>query len=133
MTKLPAPIALKKLILQTCLDFNESLVLPELNTEEEVNNFYDQDPPNDFEDYIQDAEYEVREGEEETKVEQHCNRNYEVKSVAAKIGNDWVGWNHFYGGGKHGNPEEIEWIDGAYYLTCEEKEVLTIERTWAKV
>lgn len=133
MTKLPAPYALKKLILQTCIGFDDSLVLPELNTEEEIDNFYHQDPPNDFEDYIQDAEGEVRGGEVVTGVEEEYSRHYEAKSVAAKIGDDWVGWTYWYGGGKHGCPEEMEWIDDAYYLTCEEKEVLTIQRTWTKV
>ncbi|WP_244097750.1 hypothetical protein [Burkholderia anthina] len=26
----------------------------------------------------------------------------------------WVGWNYWYGGGKHGEPEAVEWIEDAY-------------------
>lgn len=27
-----------------------------------------------------------------------------------------VGWNYWYGGGKHGEPEAIEWLDSARFL-----------------
>lgn len=80
-----------------------------------------------------DYENEFREGQEETDVEAPYSRNYETKSVARKMSDgSWVGWTYFYGGGKHGNPEEIEWMDDAYNLDCKEEEKLVVVKTWKK-
>lgn len=81
-----------------------------------------------------DANSVVREGEVETGVETEWSRHYETKSVAAKLPDgEWVGWTYWYGGGKHGNPEEIDWISDAYNLTCAEEEKLVTVRTFSKV
>jgi hypothetical protein len=80
-----------------------------------------------------DAKNEVRYGEVET--DQACDggRNYEAKSVAFKTHDDkYVGWTHYYGGGKHSNPEAIEWIDKAYFLDCKEEEKVVIIQTFTK-
>lgn len=80
-----------------------------------------------------DFESEFREGDEETNIPADWSRHYECKSVAAKLSDgSWVGWNYWYGGGKHGNPEEIEWMEDAYDLDCKEEEKTLIVRTFTK-
>ncbi len=80
-----------------------------------------------------DAMNEVREGEVETGIPCDWSRHYESKSVAAKMPDgSWVGWTYWYGGGKHGCPEEVSWIDGAYDLDCKEEEKLVVIQTFTK-
>jgi hypothetical protein len=82
------------------------------------------------EDEFQGAIEDVRTGGDETNVPATYSRCYESISKAAKLPDgSWVGWTHWYGGGKHGCPDEIEWIDDAYDLELEEeKEVVVIQR-----
>lgn len=83
---------------------------------------------------ISDTENEFRSGKFKTDLPCECNRNYESESVAVQLSDDtWVGWTHFFGGGKHGDPESIDWMEDAYELTCVEEEKLVVVRTFAKV
>lgn len=80
-----------------------------------------------------DAEYQAREGQVETGLETPLSRHYETKAVASLAPNgQWVGWTYWYGGGKHGNPEEIEWMEDAYLLDCVEEEKVVTVRTFTK-
>ena len=79
-----------------------------------------------------DLMWEVREGEVETDISAPTSRHYESKSVAAEIDNKWVGWTYWYGGGKHGEPQAIEWMEDAYFLDCKEEEKVIIVRTFTK-
>ena len=82
---------------------------------------------------IFDLESDLRSGEVETDIEPPFNRHYESRSVAMKTEKyGWIGWTYWFGGGKHGCPEEIDWIGDAYFLDCEEKEVMTTVRTFKK-
>lgn len=59
-------------------------------------------------------------------------RNYDGKTVAGKMPDgSWLAWDFWYGGGKHGNEEEIEWIDSARDVICTETPVTTIQRTFS--
>ena len=88
----------------------------------------------EYEDEIFEYAYNFRCGEIETHIRKESSRHYESKSVATKLWDGtWVGWTYWYGGGKHGEPEAIDWMDSAYFLNCEEKEVLQIVRTFKKV
>ncbi|WP_288080627.1 hypothetical protein [Pseudomonas sp.] len=80
-----------------------------------------------------DARSEVRCGGVETDLPCEYSRHYESRSVAAKAPNgQWVGWTYWYGGGKHGEPEAIDWMEDAYFLDCiEEQKVVTV-RTFTK-
>ena len=85
--------------------------------------------------HVQDARNDIRQGEVETNIPcEDYSRHYEAKSVAAKAPDgSWVGWTYWYGGGKHSNPEEMEWMDSAYNLTCAEKKKVVLVRTFTKV
>lgn len=86
-----------------------------------------------------DAQQDIMGGDWETKLPlepSEWSRHCEVKTVAAKdnCGN-YLGWPFYYAGGKHFD-DAIYYdfsVASAYYLNCEEKEVLTIQRTWSKV
>lgn len=80
-----------------------------------------------------DATSEVREGEVETDLPCEWSRHYESKAVAAQyVDGTWVGWTHWYGGGKHGQPEAVEWVSEAYDLRCTEEEKVVTVRTFKK-
>ena len=85
------------------------------------------------EDELWDTLSEVREGEVETGLPCEYSRHYESYSVAAKLPDgSWVGWTYWYGGGKHGEPESVDWMEDAYDLDCLEEVKLTIVRTFTK-
>lgn len=93
--------------------------------------------PDEIDDLYDEHLYEIdveefREGEVETTIPCDFSRHYESNSVAAQCEGQWVGWTYWYGGGKHGNPEEIEWMDDAYFCTVTEKEVLVTVQTFTK-
>ena len=80
-----------------------------------------------------DAKNEVRTGEVETGIPSEYSRHYESKSVAAKMPDgSWVGWTYWYGGGKHGEPEAIDWMDQAYAVDCREEEKMVLVRTFSR-
>lgn len=77
---------------------------------------------------------EFRGGQVETKLPSDYSRHYEAKEVAAKLSDGtWVGWTYWYGGGKHGNPEEVEWMEDAYNLEVTETEKLVVIQEFKKV
>ena len=78
-----------------------------------------------------DAKNEVRCGQVMTDIDPPYSRHYEAKSVAAQMPDgSWVGWTYWYGGGKHGEPEGIDWMDDAYDLNCKEEEKVVVVRTF---
>lgn len=82
---------------------------------------------------LQDATEELRQGTVETGVPCDWSRHYESKSVAAQyLDGSWVGWTYWYGGGKHGEPESVDWMDSAYDLACAEEEKTVTVRTFSK-
>jgi len=81
-----------------------------------------------------ECEDEFREKGIETDILSDYSRNYESKSVAYQLNDGtWVGWTFWYGGGKYGEPESIEWMSDAYELTCVETEKLVTVREFTKV
>jgi hypothetical protein len=67
----------------------------------------------------------------ETHLSCPSSRHYESDAVAAKAPDgSWVGWTYWYGGGKHGEPEAIDWIEDAYDVICAEEEKLVVVRTF---
>lgn len=78
-----------------------------------------------------DGKSEVRSGEVETKLPCEYSRHYERKAVAMRFpDNSWVGWTYWYGGGKHSEPEAIDWMEYAYELDCNEEERTVIVQTF---
>jgi hypothetical protein len=85
------------------------------------------------EDDLQDARNEVRSSGIETGLPSQTSRHYEAEEVAQQAHDgSWVGWTYWHGGGKHGEPEAIDWIEDAYDLTCAEEEKLMTVRTFTR-
>ena len=85
-------------------------------------------------DSIYNATNEIRQSwDEETDIPCEWSRHYESKSVAAKMPDgSWVGWTYWYGGGKYGEPEAIDWMESAYNIDCVEEERVVTVRTFTK-
>ena len=98
-------------------------------TADNVDDLYDENNEN-YE--LQDAKSEIRCSGTETELECDYSRHYESYAVAAKyVDGSWVGWTYWYGGGKHGEPEAIDWMEGAYEVNCTEEEKMVVVRTFA--
>lgn len=83
-------------------------------------------------DEYQDTISECRSGEYATGLPCDYSRHYESKAVAAKmLDGSYVGWTYWYGGGKHGEPSAMEWIDGAYDVVM--TEVMEVVRKFSLV
>jgi hypothetical protein len=81
-----------------------------------------------------DGVSDIRGGEVETNIPCEFSRHYESESVAAKMPDGtYVGWTYWFGGGKHGCPQEIEWMSEAYDLECVEEQKLVTVQTFTKV
>lgn len=83
---------------------------------------------------LYDGRSEVRSSYDcETDIPCESSRHYESKSVATQyVDGSWVGWTYWYGGGKHGEPEEVDWIEYAYDLNCTEEQKMVTVRTFEK-
>jgi len=80
-----------------------------------------------------DYESDFRCSGEKTGLKCDWDRHYESDAVARKLSDgSWVGWVYWHGGGKYGNPEEIDWMEDAYDLEVEEKEAMQVVRTFKK-
>lgn len=83
---------------------------------------------------LQDARNEIRESGERTGLNAEFARNYDSEAVAKQMPDgSWVGWTHYYNGGKYGQPEAIPWMEDAYDLICTEEQVTVTKRTFAKI
>lgn len=120
---------IKWAILVQLSDYEDCAALKDYNiTEENVDDLYDE-----YSDCVWDILYEFREGQVETNITPQYSRNYESQSVAAKMPDGtWVGWTYWYGGGKHGEPEAINWMNESYFLDCAEEEKLIVVQTFTK-
>jgi len=90
----------------------------------------------DFEGLSEDYEEEYRGGDYNTDLQRDdpVFSYFEQKEVARKMSDGrWVGWTYWYGGGNHAYPEEVEWMEYAYFLECTEREVLTTIRDFKKI
>jgi len=66
-------------------------------------------------DSLHDAERKLRSSGVPTGLPCEYSRHYSSQAVAAEmLDGSWVGWTYWYGGGKHGEPGAIEWVDDAY-------------------
>ena len=77
--------------------------------------------------------YDIRSGSYDTNLPCEYSRHYESKYVVYQLeSGHWVGWVYWHGGGKHGEPEAIDWLSDAEFIKVEEKPVLSYERKFYK-
>lgn len=83
---------------------------------------------------LQDARSEIRCSGTATGLPCESSRHYESTAVARQaVDGSWIGWTYWYGGGKHGEPEAIDWMEEAYELECTEEEKTVTVRTFKQV
>ncbi|MEP6001741.1 MAG: hypothetical protein ABJ276_17130, partial [Parasphingorhabdus sp.] len=81
---------------------------------------------------LYDATEEFRCSGIETDIPCEDSRHYESKSVAQKCSDgSWVGWTCWFGGGKHGEPDSIDWIEYAYDVNVTEEQKMVTVRTFS--
>jgi len=109
---------------------DEVVSIDEEITEENIDELFD---ASNEEYELQDFINGFRCSGEETNIPAPSSRHYESYSVAQQLSDgSWVGWIYWYGGGKHGEPEAIDWMDEAYDLKVTEEEKLVVVRTFEK-
>lgn len=87
----------------------------------------------DMADDLTDAMNEIRSGGFDTGLETESSRHYENTASAVQCPTgEWVGYTYWYGGGKHGNPEEIDWIEYAYDIECVSEQKLVTVNTFTR-
>lgn len=92
----------KSLNLTNPLDFDEK----------QCKDIYDSIVDSPLSGYLSDVKSELREGKVETELIPEACGYFESEAVAIPITGMldlYVGWTYFFGGGKHSNPESIEW------------------------
>ena len=98
-------------------------------TAENVDELFEEADGDDYS--LQDDKSEFRYSGEDTGLEAPYSRHYECDSVGKKLDDGvWVGWNYWYGGGKHGEPEVIDWMNEAYELDVTEEEKMVVVKTF---
>lgn len=123
---------IKEYILFEHLRFNDEEVVEAEVTADTIDDIYEEVMVDN--DYQWDAESDFRCSGQETGLPCDWSRHYESKSVAKQVcGGCWVGWTYWYGGGKHGQPESIDWMSESYFLDCTEQEKVIIARTFTKL
>ncbi len=63
------------------------------------------------ENYPSDVEREFRGAGTPTDLRAPGSRHYECDMHVVQCGDKWVAFPYWYGGGKHGDPEAIPWLD----------------------
>lgn len=122
-----AKTELMKEIFKVAKGWNDAVEIPEDSQIEET---YDA-LMEDWE--LQDETNDVRCSGTETNLEAPYSRHFEANQVAMQVESGrWVSWTYWYGGGKHANPEEIDWLEGVFYVDCVEEEKTVIVRTFSK-
>lgn len=101
-------------------------------TEDTVDTLYDECLVDEGIHY--DYELDMRGGDVETNLPSQLTRYYETEEVASQMyDGSWVGWTYYYGGGKHSNPECIDWMSEAYNLEMKEHQELVTIKTFTKI
>ena len=118
---------IKKQILLLSKEWDDGFAMPD---DEDVESVYDEGM-GDWE--FEDAKNEIRCSASNTNLTAPNSRHYEPDQVAMKMSSgNWVSWTYWTGGGKHSNPEEIDWISDAFYVDCVEEEKTVVVRTFRK-
>lgn len=69
----------------------------------------------------EDSIEEFRSGQFDTGLPSQSSRHYSCREVAAQLSDGtYVGWTYWFGGGKHGEPSSVPWIEEAYELEVTE-------------
>ena len=101
---------------------------------DDVDEYYDELRASpDYRCEIAEAKYNNREGISTGLYCKEYSRHYESEIVAVKVlDGSYVAWIYWSGGGKHGEPEEIDWMEDAFFVDCEEKQEMVTTTTFSE-
>ena len=98
----------------------------------------------DLQEYIEGSDYPedyftnelncLRESGDECNIPpKEYSRHYEVDYVVKEIEGKWIGWNYWYGGGKYGEPDTIDWVSDSEFVEVASEDVVTVvKRTFKR-
>lgn len=125
LTNMTAPQLLKAAIIMKVIEWQQAKEVLFLDvTHENIDQAYDDVHELGL---LDDAVYEIRQSGIDTGLPCPSSRHYECDAVAIQVGDKWVGFNYWYGGGKHGEPEAIDWIDDAYFVKATPKVITSYD------
>jgi len=104
------------------------------NIDEIWDKFNDDDEYECGYDTLTDEREEFRQSGQITKIKNdEWSRCYESEQVAAMLDDGtWVGWTYYHGGGKHGEPSGMPWLENSYFVSCKETQKLVTVREFSK-
>lgn len=113
---------------------NHNRLIPDI-TYENINDIFDELSEDEaWEEAIYDSQSSMRESGDDCNL--RCNaysNHYECEQVAYKVlSGEWVSWTYWFGGGKHADPDSIDWISDAYLLDVVETSKIVIHREFTK-
>lgn len=112
---------LRKAILLKAVDFENIEPFKENLTGNEIDELYES---YDRWDQLADPWNEIRYSGIDCNLKASTwSRHYEVDSKAIKVDGIWIQFDYYYGGGKHSEPEDFDFIHHAKIVNCEETRV----------
>lgn len=123
--------AIKREILLTVFAWRKEK--PPVITVDNVDSIYEEKREN-CEGDLQDARNQFRSSGQEANLEcEEFSRHYECEQVATQLSDlSWVSWTYWHGGGKHAEPQAIEWMSSAFFVDCKEEQKVVTVRTFSK-
>jgi hypothetical protein len=108
--------------------WGESVTLPDL-TDENIDAVYDE-LRDEWCDTVSDEEMDFRGDGVVTDITPKPSWYFAAESHAIKLQDGgWVGWTFYYGGGKHDEPDAVDWMPDAYEVEMtEETKVVQVFR-----
>lgn len=113
---------------------NRDRVIPDI-TYENINDIFDELSEDLlWQEALHDSQNSMRESGEDSNLNcSEYSRHYESEQVAYQVmSGEWISWTYWFGGGKHSDPDSIDWITDAYLLDVVETEQTIIHRKFTK-
>ena len=107
-----APQLLKLAVIDLAIDWKQLIATDDISSNT-IDDLYDE-----YKDEcsLDDCDNETRVSGVETGLSCESSRHYDSEAVAINVRGVWVGFTEWSGGGKHGEPEAIDWIEHAYFV-----------------
>jgi len=123
--------AIKREILLTVFDWRNEK--PPVITVENVDSIYEGERKSDKGD-LQDARNQFRSSGQETNLKcEEFSRHFECEQVAVQLSSgEWVSFTYWSGGGKHGEPSSVSFMEDAFFVDCKEEQKVVTVRTFFK-
>ena len=113
---------------------NDILIFKDEYSSEMIDEMYGDALNGEYSDEVNEESYNIRHDGEEINLPATCtSRHYEVDTHVLNIDGKWIAFDYYYGGGKHSDPDSIDWLDTCRFVCCEEKVVTQTIRTFKEL